>query len=60
MDVTGQIRRLEAAGFARETLDHAISFAGGNRLRYQALCEAVEARGLTPEEALRAAEAGLD
>ena len=57
MDVTEQIRRLEAAGFCRETLDHAITFAGASRLRYLALCRAVESQGMTPEEALQAVEA---
>ena len=57
MDVTDQIRRLEAAGFHEETLDRAIAFAGASRLRYRALCQAVEERGMTPAEALRAAEA---
>lgn len=57
MDVTNEVRRLEAAGFRQETLDRAITFAGANRLRYRTLFQAVACQGMTPEEALRAAEA---
>ncbi len=56
MNVMQHIRRLEAAGFAGETLDRAVALAGASRLVYEALCGAVESRGLSPAEALQAVE----
>lgn len=47
------MRQLEAMGFAGETLDRAISAAGASRMSYQALYQAVESQGMSPEEALR-------
>lgn len=52
MDVTEHMRRLEAMGFAGETLDRAIAAAGASRLAYLALAQAVEDRGMSPAEAL--------
>lgn len=46
------MRQLEAMGFTGETLDRAISAAGASRMAYQALYQAVENQGMSPEEAL--------
>ncbi len=56
MDITREIRRLEKAGFACETLDRAVALAGNRRLVYLALLEAVEHHGLAPMEAVQALE----
>jgi hypothetical protein len=58
MDITRQIRQLEAAGFSGGILDRAIALAGANRLAYQMLHQAVTCRGLTPADALRSLESG--
>lgn len=58
MDITRQIRQLEAAGFSGGILDRAIVLAGANRLAYQMLHQAVTCRGLTPADALRSLESG--
>lgn len=52
MDVTGQIRQLELAGFAEDELDHAVALAGSRRLVYAALLREIR-RGARPKEALR-------
>lgn len=59
MDVTGQIRHLEQAGFAGCVLDRAVALAGSQRLVYAALLGAVEHGTATPEEALRQVERRL-
>lgn len=55
MDVTGQIRQLELAGFAGGELDHAVALAGSRRLVYAALLREIQ-RGARPKEALRLVE----
>lgn len=56
MNVTEHLWRLEALGFAGETLDRAMAAAGADRLAYLALYCAVEERGMSPEEALQSLE----
>lgn len=58
MDVTGQIRQLELAGFVGDELDHAVALAGSRRLVYTALLQEIR-RGAPPEEALRLVEGAL-
>ena len=58
MDVTGQIRQLELAGFAGDELDHAVALAGSRRLVYAALLREIQ-RGARPKEALRLVEGAL-
>lgn len=58
MDVTGQIRQLELAGFAGDELDHAVALAGSRRLVYAALLQEIH-RGALPREALRLVEGAL-
>lgn len=55
MDVTGQIRQLELAGFAGDELDHAVAMAGSRRLVYAALLREIQ-RGARPKEALQMVE----
>lgn len=55
MDVTGQIRQLELAGFAGDELDHAVALAGSRRLVYAALLREIR-RGARPKEALQMVE----
>ena len=62
MDVTGQIRQLELAGFAGDELDHAVALAGSaaytrRRLpaRATALLREIQ-RGARPKEALQMVE----
>ena len=52
MDVTGQIRQLELAGFVGDELDHAVALAGSRRLVYAALLQEIR-QGAPPREALR-------
>ncbi len=59
MDVTGQLRHLERAGFAGCALDRAVALAGSRRLVYAALLDMVEQGAATPEEALRQVERRL-
>lgn len=58
MDITPYMRRLEALGFADETLERAIVEAGASRTAYLALFQAVEDGNMPPAEAVYALKNG--
>lgn len=55
MDVTGQIRQLELAGFAGDELDHAVALAGSRPPGVRGAA-AGDPAGRRPKEALRLVE----
>lgn len=52
MNITPYMKKLEATGYTGELLDRAVVLAGGNRLLYQQLLEAVDQLRMTPVDAL--------
>ena len=50
------MKKLETAGYTGELLDRAVVLAGGNRVLYQRLYEAVDKLCMTPAAALCALE----
>lgn len=59
MDVTQNMRKLEALGFREDTLYRAVALAGASRVAYAALYQAVTSMGLTPEAAIQAVESAM-
>lgn len=56
MNITPYMKKLETAGYTGELLDRAVVLAGGNRVLYQKLYEAVDKLCMTPAAALYALE----
>ncbi len=56
MNITPYMKKLETAGYTGELLDRAVVLAGGNRVLYQRLYEAVDKLYMTPAAALCALE----
>lgn len=56
MNITPYMKKLETAGYTGELLDRAVVLAGGNRVLYQKLYEAVDKLRMTPTAALCALE----